>query len=63
MSTITAVKTELPEFITIARAAEALDTTPWKVVELVERGEIQAIRHDRRVLCRVYDVEQLGGVL
>ena len=62
-TTTWAVRNDMPEYVTVHIARQALKLTPWQVVELVERGEIQAIRHGALLLCRRYDVEQLGGVL
>lgn len=54
---------EAPAYITINDAAGVLACKPWPVRQLVEDGELRAVRFGALVLVSAYDVEQLGGVI
>jgi excisionase family DNA binding protein len=54
---------DAPTYITITQAADALASRPWSVAELIEAGELRAVRFGARTLVSAYDVEQLGGVI
>ncbi len=54
---------ETPAYITVTEAAGALATRPWPVAELIEAGELRAVRYGSLLLVSRYDVEQLGGVI
>lgn len=60
-STPRLVAPDAPVYITAAQAADALATRPWSVVELIESGDLRAVRYGALVLVSAYDIEQLGG--
>lgn len=61
--TIMTDSTDVPKYVSILEAAEAMGRSMWDVFRLVEAGEIQSVKYGRLLLVRAYDVEQLGGVL
>lgn len=54
---------DAPEYITIKQAADALASRTWPVADLIEEGELRAVRFGALTLVSAYDVEQLGGVI
>ena len=63
MSNTHMIAADAPTYITVKEAADALASRPWPVAELIEDGELRAVRFGALTLVSRYDVEQLGGVL
>lgn len=54
---------DLPRYVTIREAAEALDSKPWPILKRVYTGELHAIQYGKAFLVSVADVERLDGVV
>jgi excisionase family DNA binding protein len=54
---------DAPEYVTIKEAADALGLKPWPVAQLVESGDLPAVRFGKALLVPRENIERLGGVL